>query len=1075
MLLKILGVDKHEAPLVFPLLLHNFFLGVGIAFLFTSASAVFLHTFEGEQLAIAFVAAGLLMMGVSRLYAHFEHKFKLQTYLPAVVLSLAVILLLVRLAGYAVSHAVMAFAMLLAYRIVYLLANLEFWGLASLVFNVRQSKRLFGLIGSGDIPAKMLGYLAVTLLSESVELENLLYVSMVAFLASFFLLRKLLANPAARATLDRQQSQHGPHHTKSPEGFLLRIFGNRFILALSIFAFLSAIVMGMVDFSFYGKVKHHYHDSHELAAFLGTFMLLSMGITFVLKLLMSGKLIDRLGVMGVLVSLPIAMLVPTVILLLPFEFTADEKIMLWFFSMLYLLRDVLKYSLLDPLFLALFQPLEAHTRLRGHTIVKGFVDPLGLVIVGDLLFAGEHNFEDTMYFLLAGGIALVSLLWLWSCWQLNKAGLEILKSSLRKRFLEGQSIPFVGKTIAELLTAKLSNGTASEGIYALRMLEGNSHADYVHLLRTALDRPEPELQRYALQALAERDATLPATLLEGLATQGNHPDLQTLATKLLLQSSPGHTQDEAWRTHENDAIRKGAIAGLILNPEPSAAELGITLMRRMVNSEDVAEQMTGLWLIGETNQATMGTSLPQMLRDGSPQVVGGAIQAAGKLSDPDSLPILIELLRHPAHRGEALEALQYFPLEGVLAVASSQPDVLPMICKVASRRQSTEAIDFLLAQLRSESRNLRREALDALTKMGFHDAKRPELKALFQRLLHHLGQDMAQFQLLTEEKQFALAAALEIELHALVDQILMTLSMQYDRSLVMRARQGLRFQGHDHRAGALEILDQVLPRTQSLQLMPLLEQIYLNRLPASPAKVREGRVLEAARQILQQGSTLHDAWTICLAAEYYRAHEPQPDAALLNHAMAEKTPCLTQYAHWLHSKFEITLENYPMHAMKTPQDSFSPIEIVLMLKASSIFAGTPENTLAEVAAIAHVQRIAEEEVLFKKGDPGDCLYIIVEGNISIGDGSTVFAKLGKNDFFGELALVETEPRSADAIGLSDCLLLRIDQDDFYELIEDRSEVARGILVILAQRLRRQNEQLRTLEEKLGQNASGNPG
>ena len=73
--------------------------------------------------------------------------------------------------------------------------------------------------------------------------------------------------------------------------------------------------------------------------------------------------------------------------------------------------------------------------------------------------------------------------------------------------------------------------------------------------------------------------------------------------------------------------------------------------------------------------------------------------------------------------------------------------------------------------------------------------------------------------------------------------------------------------------------------------------------------------------------------------------------------------------------------------------------------------------------------------------------------------------MGKNDFSGELALVETEPRSADAVAATDCLLLRIDQDDFYELIEDRTEVARGILVILAQRLRRQNEIIRQLRQE----------
>ncbi|MBP6639885.1 MAG: cyclic nucleotide-binding domain-containing protein [Bacteroidia bacterium] len=154
-----------------------------------------------------------------------------------------------------------------------------------------------------------------------------------------------------------------------------------------------------------------------------------------------------------------------------------------------------------------------------------------------------------------------------------------------------------------------------------------------------------------------------------------------------------------------------------------------------------------------------------------------------------------------------------------------------------------------------------------------------------------------------------------------------------------------------------------------------------------------------------------------------------------------------------------------MNATTGEGNGFSPLEIVLMLKASALFSETPENTLAEVAAIVIVEQVPEGDVLFQKGDTGDCMYLIAEGEIRIGDGATIFATLGKNDFFGELALVETEPRSADAVAATDCLLLRIDQDDFYELIEDRTEVARGILVILAQRLRRQNEIIRQLRQE----------
>jgi CRP-like cAMP-binding protein len=92
------------------------------------------------------------------------------------------------------------------------------------------------------------------------------------------------------------------------------------------------------------------------------------------------------------------------------------------------------------------------------------------------------------------------------------------------------------------------------------------------------------------------------------------------------------------------------------------------------------------------------------------------------------------------------------------------------------------------------------------------------------------------------------------------------------------------------------------------------------------------------------------------------------------------------------------------------------------------------------------------------------MYILVEGSVSIQQNGQHLASLGKNDFFGELSLLETEVRSADAVTTSESLLLRIDQDDFFELIGDRAEVMRAILVTLAQRIRRQNTLIESLKK-----------
>jgi ATP/ADP translocase len=1062
---RLLGVERNEAPLVFPLFLHNFFLGAGIAFLFTTSSAIFIHEFEGAALALAFVVAGALMLATARIYAHFEHKLHLDKYLPAVVIALPVIVLAVRLSGYVMNHAITAFAMLVAYRIIYMLANLEFWGLTSLVFNIRQSKRLFGLIGSGDIPAKMLGYLAVSLLSKTVAPEDLLYVSVVAFLVAWIMLQRVLRNPAALAHIHKHSHHHGHSKHKSPENFVQKFFGSHFVMSLAVFALMTSLAVALVDYSFYGKVKLRYKSSNELAAFLGYFMTLAMVATFALKLLFSGKLLQRIGVSAVLLFLPIILLLPCIYLLLPIPLNSDEKLLLWFFSMMYLLRDVFKYTLVDPMFLALFQPLNSHLRLKGHTIVKGLVDPLGLLLMGAMIFLGERLVEQNMFKLLAAGLAVVCFLWILSARRLSKEWLEMLRTSVRKRFLDGQSVSMGGKVTAELLLAKLDSEQPSEGIYALRMLENNPQVDYEKVLLTALGKKVPETQFFALQKLEQRNIPVSTSILERIATTSKHPPLQTLASKMLLRTEMMHLKYAAYAAHQDEALKRGAIAGLLLSDDPAANIKGQAHLHKLIESFHPEDKNMALWLIHETGMQDKGAAVNRMLDSDSALVVHGAIEAAGKLGKAEFLEKLLALTQKPNYRSAAIEALSHYEVAQIKAHAQGDNAMLRTLCRLAGKPDSLISSDFLIEQMSSNDASLRREAIHALMKRGYKAPHDRRLREHIARLQLQLYAAMEQYEgFLAAENGKILAKALETELHGMVDQLLICFSFQYDSRTLMRVRHGLQFKSEELRADALEILDHLLPRGQAHRLLHLLEVLYLDRAKKQPTKATPSTLLQGCERLMKEASAVHDAWTVCLATDHYVKSQPNPAKDLVKAAMAATTPFLNKYSQWLRTHHPTILTTTTMNQHAEGDHAFSPLEMVLMLKASKIFAETPENTLAEVAAIAVVEQVMEGDILFKKGDAGDCMYIIAEGEIRIGDGATLFATLGKSDFFGELALVETEPRSADAVAATDCLLLRIDQDDFYELIEDRTEVARGILVILAQRLRRQNEIIRKLKE-----------
>ena len=144
----------------------------------------------------------------------------------------------------------------------------------------------------------------------------------------------------------------------------------------------------------------------------------------------------------------------------------------------------------------------------------------------------------------------------------------------------------------------------------------------------------------------------------------------------------------------------------------------------------------------------------------------------------------------------------------------------------------------------------------------------------------------------------------------------------------------------------------------------------------------------------------------------------------------------------------------------------SLIERVLILKEVSIFAGIPDSTLAEVAALLEQQDLAAGAVLFEKGDLGRCLYIIVAGRLRVHDGGHLLNELGERDIVGEMAVLDATPRLASVEALEETRLLRLEQDAIYELMADYVEVARGIIQVLSSHLRARVQDVVELRARL---------
>ena len=139
--------------------------------------------------------------------------------------------------------------------------------------------------------------------------------------------------------------------------------------------------------------------------------------------------------------------------------------------------------------------------------------------------------------------------------------------------------------------------------------------------------------------------------------------------------------------------------------------------------------------------------------------------------------------------------------------------------------------------------------------------------------------------------------------------------------------------------------------------------------------------------------------------------------------------------------------------------------IIQVLKNVPIFEHLTAKELSEVVRLTHERTYKKDEHIFKKLAPAEGMYVILDGGVLItdSDSETIFATLESGDFFGELALLDEEPRSASAISTMPSRLIGFFRTDLLTLMKRSPELGNKILLnlsrILGERLRRTNQEL----------------
>ena len=258
-LLPLLNLYPGEGRAVFLFFFHSFLAGVATALTQIAGYTLFLIEFDAQLLPYTYMAVTVGAVLLTLVNLALQSRLSFATLMVGHVAVIVLALLVFRL-GLALPGARwVAIALPIWYRLMYALINLEFWGLAGRVFNVRQGKRLFGLIGSGEVLAFGVGGLVTPLLVRLLGTANLLFIAAAMMVATLAVLLYTLR------TFPQQADSPAEGGTPRPPAIPGGWWASRYSMLIFLLSGLIVVDYLFIDNIFYDRAKAQYPDEAQLA------------------------------------------------------------------------------------------------------------------------------------------------------------------------------------------------------------------------------------------------------------------------------------------------------------------------------------------------------------------------------------------------------------------------------------------------------------------------------------------------------------------------------------------------------------------------------------------------------------------------------------------------------------------------------------------------------------------------------------------------------------------------------------------------------------------------------------------
>jgi len=1095
-LLALFNIESGEGQLVGLLLSYSFFIGFARLLINTSAGTL-LRDRYGEEAAqllpYVYIGAAIAAPLTGFLYSKLEERLSFSKLLAAnfsfLLVTLSTFYLLLTWFPQAKWPAI---AFYIWYYVLYALIMLAFWGLAGRLLDIRQSKRLFGLVGSGLVVAMIISGFLVRPLVQLMGTSNLLLLAAGGIFAClplmFYLIRAYNAgHPVAQPTVETERLQ------QKRKGYV-DLLKNRYILLMVGLTALNLVAYFFIDNAFYDQVYFRFPERTELASFLGEFLAISSLFNLGSRAFATGKVITRYGLLVGLLVLPIVLTLSAMSVAVVGTFYGTIPLLFWLVVTTRLLFKVLGDAIDKSAFSILYQVLPTRQRLRVQTLIISLVEPVAGGVAGVVLLILSFEATQIFYivlFILAGWIGVAVLV--------SREYKETLIEGLSQHKLGQISLSAIDKAGMTILEQKLTSENPGLAIYALDTLLQLNAGPPRRFLRKALSHPAPPVRQNALNRIEELGITSMLREVKLKAQYETSVPVQAAAIRTWAKLSEADVADEVapYLEDSNSQLRKGAMVGLLRSGGIEGILLAGEKLIRLVDSPQVDERIFAAQVLGDVGQPGFFRPLLKLLQDEDLQVRRAALVAAGKIKNPRLWPLVVKDLKLPQLRSTAISTLvvageSVLPhIKNAFAEASRAPDFLIRLARICGQIQGDEAVTLLQARLDYPDNDVRHQVMLSLSRCGYR-VQGQEAAYIQQKIQAELENAVWILAVLVDIGDYQVVAhlrkALLNELKQTQARIFLLLSFVYDPQAILHARNNLTHHSKEQRAYALEVIDNTIT-SQKLKasLFPLLEE----NLTLSQRLEQLKSLFPTAYLAMDRPRPLHEvvdksaewisAWgRACalyalagLIAQNDMGQSEQEEATeIIVSALDNADPLLRETALW--SLFNINRKLYQSHIGQLQQDANpkvagvarqlataqngeatmqSTFEKVIILKSISIFAEIPEEILATIAANLKEIEVMAEEPIVNKGDIGRSMYIIISGRVRIHDGEKTLGYLGEQDIFGELATLDAEPRTASVTAIEDTSLFVLNQDILYELMADYVEVARGIIQVLTRRVR----------------------